>query len=138
MFTHNEIAYLRSQRLARIATVDPTGQPDVAPVGFEFDNQSFYIAGRNLTNTRKFRNLRSGNNKVALVVDDLESIQPWKTRGIRIYGIAEFVEREGRFGYTMYMRNTPHTSWELGHRVRWPGFRQSTVPQINPFRWRVR
>lgn len=114
MFTDKEITYLKSQRLTRLATVSPDGQPDVAPVGFEFDGQYFYISGRNPTNTRKFRNLRCGNNKVALVMDDLETIQPWKPRGIRVYGTAEFVDRDGQFGYKTYMRITPHTSWSWG------------------------
>ena len=114
MFTEKEIAYLKSQRLTRLATVAPDGQPDVAPVGYEFDGQFIYIGGRNPANTRKYLNLRNGNNKVALVMDDLESVQPWKPRGIRIYGTAEFVERDGRFGHATYMRITPHTSWSWG------------------------
>jgi pyridoxamine 5'-phosphate oxidase family protein len=32
-FTEEEIAYLGTQRLARIATVAGDGQPDVMPVG---------------------------------------------------------------------------------------------------------
>jgi hypothetical protein len=34
-FSEEEIAYLRSQRLARIATVSAGGQPDVVPLGFD-------------------------------------------------------------------------------------------------------
>jgi len=37
MFSDKEIAYLNSQRLARIATASVEGRPDVAPVGFSFD-----------------------------------------------------------------------------------------------------
>ncbi len=114
MFTENEIAYLKSQRLARLATVAADGQPDVAPVGFEFDGQVFYIGGRHPTGTRKYRNLRDGNHKVALVVDDLASVDPWRPRGIRIYGAAELIQREGRFGPGEYMRITPATSWSWG------------------------
>jgi pyridoxamine 5'-phosphate oxidase family protein len=114
MFTEREVAYLNSQPLARLATVAPDGQPDAAPVGFEFDGRHIFIGGHNPTNTRKYRNLRAGNHKVALVVDDLESIQPWKPRGVRIYGTAELVEREGRFGPGVYMRITPTTSWSWG------------------------
>ncbi len=127
MFSEQEIAYLKAQRLARIATVAPDGQPDVAPVGFEYDGNYFYISGRDPENTRKFRNLREGNNKVALVVDDLESVQPWRPRGIRVYGTAEFVEREGRFGRKRYMRITPHTSWSWGieaSEAGWAGMRK--------------
>ena len=111
MFTESEIAYLKSQLLARVATVAPDGQPDVAPVGYEFDGQVFYVGGRNPIHTRKYRNLRAGNARVALVVDDLASINPWRPRGIRIYGTGELVEREGRFGPGVYMRITPTTSW---------------------------
>jgi len=122
MFSENEIAYLKSQRLARIATVAADGQPDAVPVSFEFDGRYFYVSGRNPTHTRKYRNLRAGNNKVALVVDDLESVQPWKPRGIRIYGTAEFVEWEGRFGLKTTMRITPHTSWSWGIEPHVEGF----------------
>jgi pyridoxamine 5'-phosphate oxidase family protein len=114
MFTENEIAYLKSQLLARLATVAPDGQPDVVPVGFEFDGQHIFVGGHNPGKTRKYRNLRAGNDKVALAVDDLVSIQPWKVRGVRIYGVAELVEREGRFGSGVYMRITPTISWSWG------------------------
>jgi PPOX class F420-dependent enzyme/OxyR family protein len=78
--TDEEIAYIKSQPLARIAAVAPDGRPDVAAVGFEFDNTHFYIGGFNPTNTRRSRNVRNGNHQVTLVIDDLKSIQPW-TRG---------------------------------------------------------
>ena len=111
VFTEKEVAYLKSQRLARIATVSPDSQPDVAPVAFEFDGNSFYIGGLNLAVTRKYKNIDSGNGKVALVVDDLESIDPWQPRGIRIYGSAEIVEREGQSGSGIYLQITPGVSW---------------------------
>lgn len=111
MFTEQEIAYLNSQRLARIATVSADGQPDVTPVGFEFDGSFFYVGGRNLAQTRKYRNVRSGSAKVALVVDDLASVSPWSPRGIRIYGTADFVEREGYVGADVYLRIRPQVSW---------------------------
>ena len=45
-FTEDEVAYLKSQPLGRLATVDADGQPDVVPVGFEFDGTYLYIGGR--------------------------------------------------------------------------------------------
>jgi hypothetical protein len=36
MFSENEITYLKSQRIARIATASAQLQPDVVPVGFDF------------------------------------------------------------------------------------------------------
>jgi pyridoxamine 5'-phosphate oxidase family protein len=113
MFTEQEIAYLKSQRLARIATVGADGQPDVAPVGFEFDGTAFYVGGIDPVKTRKFRNVRKGNPKVALVIDDLASVQPWVPRYLRVYGDAELVEREGMFGPNAYLRITPAVSWSF-------------------------
>jgi pyridoxamine 5'-phosphate oxidase family protein len=110
-FTDEEVAYLRSQRLARIATVSQEGQPDAAPVGFEFDGTHFYVGGRDPARTRKFLNVEGGNDKVALVVDDLVSTDPWTPRFIRVYGTAVLVERQGQFGPALYMRITPTISW---------------------------
>ena len=39
--------------------------------------------------TRKYKNVKDGNNEVAMVIDDLESVQPWRPRGIKISGNAE-------------------------------------------------
>ena len=111
MFTEKEIAYIQSQRLARIATVSSDSQPDVSPVGYKFDGQHFSISGRRNTATRKYKNVQAGNTQVALVIDDLESVDPWKPRGIRIFGTAEIVEREGRHGRTADLRITPTISW---------------------------
>jgi pyridoxamine 5'-phosphate oxidase family protein len=123
MFTKFEIEYLKSQPLARLATVSDSGQPDVVPVGFEFDGKEFFIGGHNPRNTRKHKNVRDGNTQVALVVDDLASVKPWRPRGIRIYGVAELVERDGRFGPGEYMHIIPTISWSwnLGDQEATPG-----------------
>ena len=97
-FTEDEVAYLKSQPLARLATVDADGQPDAVPVGFEFDGTYFYVGGRDPERTRKFLNVKAGQAKVALVVDDLVSTDPWTPRFLRVYGTAELTERPGRFG----------------------------------------
>jgi pyridoxamine 5'-phosphate oxidase family protein len=110
-FTEEEIAYLRSQRLARIATVGGDGQPDVAPVGFEFDGTHFYVGGMDPAKTRKFRNVAAGNEKIALVVDDLVSTDPWTPRFLRVYGTAELIERAGQSGPAPSMKITPVISW---------------------------
>jgi pyridoxamine 5'-phosphate oxidase family protein len=110
-FTPEETEYLRSQPLGRLATVSADGQPDVAPVGFEFDGTYLYVGGRDPAETRKFRNVRAGNDKVALVIDDLVSTNPWTPRFLRIYGDAELIERAGRFGAGPYMRIMPSISW---------------------------
>ena len=111
MFADNEITYIQSQPLARLATVSEDGQPDNVAIVFEYDGSHFYIGGVKPKNSRKYKNLRAGNDRVALLIDDMASIKPWKPRGIRIYGKAEFVERNGQFGPGTYMRITPEVSW---------------------------
>jgi pyridoxamine 5'-phosphate oxidase family protein len=113
-FTSEELAYLRSQPLARVATVSPDGLPDVVPLAFEFDGTFFWVGGTGpaVANTRKFQNVRAGNHKVALVIDDLVSLSPFIARSIRVYGHAEPpVERDGLVGVGLYMRVTPTVSW---------------------------
>lgn len=136
-FSDEEITYLRSQRLARIATVSSEGQPDVVPVGFEFDGAHFYIGTHATAKPRKQRNVEEGNAKVALVIDDLVSTDPWAGRFLRVYGTAEMVERQGQFGPGTYMRVTPAVSWSLNpqgrvHTDGFPGFRRTVHHAAGP------
>jgi pyridoxamine 5'-phosphate oxidase family protein len=113
-FTTDEVDYLRSQSLARLATVAADGQPDVVPVAFEFDGTAFWVGGSGdaVLATRKFRNVVTGQDQVALVVDDLPSLDPFIARGIRIYGHASGpLKRTGMIGPGTYMRIIPRVSW---------------------------
>jgi pyridoxamine 5'-phosphate oxidase family protein len=99
-FTANEIDYLASQRLGRIATVGPDGSPHLVPVGFRLDVEHgmIEVGGHSLSGTKKFRDLRA-NAKVAFVIDDLASVDPWTPRGVEVRGRAELHETGGeRFG----------------------------------------
>jgi pyridoxamine 5'-phosphate oxidase family protein len=112
-----EIEYLKSQRLARIATVSKEDQPEVVPVAFEFDGKYFYIGSHSqdiFLRTRKYKSVKDGNVRVGLAIDDLESVDPWKPRGIKLFGTAEIVERNGMFGPGKYLRITPKISWSWG------------------------
>jgi pyridoxamine 5'-phosphate oxidase family protein len=84
------IAYLHSQRLGRLATVDGDGAPQNNPVGFRYNAElgTIDIGGRNMGASRKFRNL-ARNPKVAFVVDDIASVQPWRVRCVEIRGRAD-------------------------------------------------
>ncbi len=86
------IAYLQSQRLGRLATVDRNGAPQNNPVGFRYNAErgTIDIGGRNMGASRKFRNL-AGNPNVAFVVDDIASVQPWRVRCVEIRGRAEAI-----------------------------------------------
>jgi pyridoxamine 5'-phosphate oxidase family protein len=114
-FTSDEIEYLRSQPLARLSTVAADGQPDVVPVAFELEDDGASgsaAAGRIVLRSRKFRNVGDGGGKVALVVDDLVSLEPFIARGVRVYGRAGApVERVGMVGPGTYVRITPTVSW---------------------------
>jgi PPOX class F420-dependent enzyme/OxyR family protein len=113
-FSDDEVAYLQSQPLARLATRSADGQPDVVPVSFEFDGTSFWVGGPGsaVLATRKFRNIGAGSEQVAMVVDDMVSFEPFIARGIRIYGRAEQpFERVGLVGPGIYLRITPTISW---------------------------
>ncbi len=117
MFSEGETQYLKTQRLARIATVSSKGQPEVSPVGFEYDGKHFYVGSHDqdiFFKTRRYRNIKNGNNKVALVIDDLESIDPWRPRGLKVQGTAEMVEHKGIFGKGTYLQITPKVSISWG------------------------
>ncbi|MFB4309216.1 PPOX class F420-dependent oxidoreductase [Actinomadura sp. GTD37] len=88
--TDIEREYLSTQRLGRLATVGPKGDPQNNPVGFTYNAETgtIDIRGWNLVKSRKYRNLRE-NDQVAFVVDDLASVQPWRVRGVEIRGRAE-------------------------------------------------
>ncbi len=114
MFSEEEILYLKSTPLGRIATVSNDSQPDVAPVGFSFDGELFLIGGRDITKTLKFKNVEAGNHLVAFVVDDLESIDPWRPRGIKIHASAEILPPDESQGTGPFLRLTPTVHWSWG------------------------
>lgn len=118
MFSEQELAYLQTQRLARLATVDTSGQPTVDAVGFSLDGGQILIGTHSPVLSRKYRNVLDGHTKVALIVDDLASVQPWRPRGIKIHGTAEVVERSGHFGAGRYLVITPTVSWSWGIEPR--------------------
>ncbi|WP_381792624.1 PPOX class F420-dependent oxidoreductase [Streptomyces niveus] len=104
-FSEAERSYLSTQRLGRLATVDPKGQPQANPVGFfPQTDGTILVGGYALGTTKKWRNLRS-NPRVALVVDDIVSLKPWKVRGVDIRGEAELLTGPHELG--------PHFSEEL-------------------------
>ncbi len=96
VFTLEEINYMQSQQLARIATVGTNGQPHVVPVGFRYnpDTDTIDIGGHNFAQRKKWRDVQQ-NPRVAVVIDDVASVQPWTVRGIEIRGKAEMLMAGG-------------------------------------------
>jgi pyridoxamine 5'-phosphate oxidase family protein len=99
-FTEREIEYLGGQHLGRLATSGRDGQPHVVPVGFRLDPEAnaIEIGGGAFGKSKKWRDLQA-NPRVAFVVDDLESVEPWTPRGLEVRGRAKLHEEGGdRFG----------------------------------------
>jgi pyridoxamine 5'-phosphate oxidase family protein len=97
VFTPAELSYLQSQRLGRLATVGPSGQPHAVPVGFHYnpEQDTIDIGGYHFAQSKKYRDVLA-NARIALVVDDLASISPWRVRGIEIRGEAEVLTAGGQ------------------------------------------
>jgi|SRR5262245_1890158 len=94
-FTKTEIEYLAEQRLGRIATVGPDGQPHVVPTSFRYnaDHDAIDVGGLRMSQTKKLRDIqRSG--RASIVVDDV--LPPWQPRMIEIRGSAAVIPTGGK------------------------------------------
>ena len=110
VFTDEELEYLSSQRLARIATVSAKGEPDAATVGFRVDGDEVVVGGLDNTKTRKYWNVKA-TGRASLVVDDLASVDPWRPRMVKVTGTAT-IGADDRGKPTIRIR--PETVWSFG------------------------
>lgn len=87
-FTAGEIAYLKSQPLGRLATVNTKGEPHVVPVSFWYNAEldAIDIGGFGMGKSKKFRDA-ARQQQVAFVVDGAGP--DGGPRGIEIRGRAE-------------------------------------------------
>ena len=95
IFSTEEIDYMASQRLGRIATVGRDGQPHVVPTSFRYnaEQDAIDVGGLRMSQTKKFRDVeRTG--RASIVIDDVQP--PWKPRMIEIRGRAETVATGGK------------------------------------------
>ncbi len=92
MFTDEELAYLDSQQIGRLATSHPDGTLQNNPVGFGVNRAlgTIDIGGYNMSRSRKFRNVAE-NGRAAFVLDDVYSTDPWRVRFLEIRGRAEAI-----------------------------------------------
>jgi pyridoxamine 5'-phosphate oxidase family protein len=90
--TEAERAYLATQRIGRLATAQPDGTLQVSPVGFRWNSETgtIDIGGFSMAASRKFRNV-AANGRVAFVVDDIASVDPWRVRCVEIRGYGEAI-----------------------------------------------
>ena len=95
VFTDNELGYLAGQRLGRIATVGPDGQPHVVPTSFRYnaEHDAIDVGGLRMSQTKKLRDVqRSG--RASIVIDDV--LPPWQPRMIEVRGTAVVVPTGGK------------------------------------------
>src|SRR5690242_10261948 len=87
-FTPDEIEYLQSQRLGRMATVNQKGDLHVVPVGFRYnpETDSIDIGGHNFASSKKYRDAVS-HGRIAFVVDDV--LPPWRPRFVEVRGTVQ-------------------------------------------------
>ena len=93
-FTPQEIEYLQSQRLGRMATIDSKDDLHVVPVGFRYnpEEDTIDIGGHNIAVTKKYRDaLRHG--RIGFVVDDV--LPPWKPRFVEVRGTVQAFSEGG-------------------------------------------
>jgi pyridoxamine 5'-phosphate oxidase family protein len=113
VFTDTELAYLTGgHQLGRLATVGKDGTPHVVPVGWIYNaaSDTIDISGIDLEQTKKFRDVaRTG--RAAIVIDDVESTDPWRPRAVEVRGSAEAIALP-----TPLIRIHPEriVSWGLG------------------------
>ena len=108
-FTANELAYLRTQPLARFATASADGQPDVAVVTFGIDGDDVVTGGFDITKTVRYRFVKA-NPKAVIIIDDLASTNPWAPRGIKVRGSVVIEAHDGGERF----RITPEVIWSWG------------------------
>jgi pyridoxamine 5'-phosphate oxidase family protein len=94
-FTDLEIEYLAGQRLGRIATVGPDGQPHVVPTSFRYnaEHDAIDVGGLRMSQTKKLRDVQR-TGRASIVVDDV--LPPWQPRMIEVRGTAEVVPSGGK------------------------------------------
>lgn len=84
-----------------VATVNAKGAPHVVPVGFRVpeDRDAIDVGGHGFAGSKKHRDIKA-TQRVAIVIDDLASTNPWTPRGIEVRGTAEIHESggTGKFG----------------------------------------
>jgi len=114
VFTKEEIEYLRSQTLSRLATVGPDDQPHVIPVTFWFneDEDAIDIGGINFGAGKKWRDAKQ-NPKVTFLLDDtFGSGKDRQARALEVRGQAEL-----------------HDDWRRRDQPEVPELRPSVLPE---------
>src|ERR1700746_884698 len=94
-FTEKELEYLAGQRLGRIATVGPDGQPHVGPTSFRYnpDHDAIRVGGLRMSRPKKRRDVQRPG-RASIVMDDV--LPPWQPRMIEVRGTAAVIPSGGK------------------------------------------
>jgi pyridoxamine 5'-phosphate oxidase family protein len=95
VFTDKELEYFASQRLGRIATVGPDGQPHVVPTSFRYnpDHDCIDVGGLRMSQTKKLRDVQR-TGRATILIDDV--LPPWQPRMVEVRGTAAVVPEGGK------------------------------------------
>lgn len=95
VFTDNELGYLAGQRLGRIATVGPDGQPHVVPTSFRYnpEHDAIDVGGLRMSQTKKLRDVKR-TGRASIVTGDV--LPPWQSRMIEVRGTAVVIPSGGK------------------------------------------
>ncbi len=97
LLTPAEVAFLKSQRLGRIATVGAGDQPHVVPVAFRYNPETgtIDVGGHSgFARRKKWRDVQ-GEPKVAIVFDHVSAGPPRQARGLEVRGTAQLLMTGG-------------------------------------------
>lgn len=113
-----EVAFIKEQRIGRLATASPSGAPDVAPALAIYRRSLgvFVLGGQGLERTRRYNNARR-NPQASLVFDAL-TWEPYEPRGLKVAGtiavhVADDEINLGRAGVPLLMLH-PESKWTWG------------------------
>ena len=122
VFSQAELDYLASQRLARIATAGPGGQPHVVPVAFRYnpETDTIDVGGHDFAKRKKWRDVHA-NPRVAITIDDLATVNPWRPRMIEVRGVVQVLQTGGDGVGSGFDPHTVSHLAEAHHQHRHPG-----------------
>jgi pyridoxamine 5'-phosphate oxidase family protein len=88
-------------------------QEQIIALARERGETVFLCWGFDLSRTLKYKSIQV-NAKLSLVIDDLETVDLWRPRGLKIHGIADLATHEGYADPGTYIRIKPEGIWSWG------------------------
>ena len=116
--TDAELAFIKEQRIGRLATASPSGAPDVSPslAIYRRSLGVFLFGGQGIERTRRYNNAR--RNPQASLVFDAISWDPYELKGLKVAGsievhVADDAVNLGAMGIPLLVLR-PERKWAWG------------------------